>query len=143
LLENVSTYFEFTDSEIPESDFVAELVRSTGCGILLDVNNLCVNEHNHGRAALEFINGIPIDSVGEIHLAGHRIQEYEGYEIAVDTHDAPVSSTVWDLYFAAVRRFGRVPTLIEWDSELPTLDVLIGEARTAQRIMETCDAIAA
>ncbi len=143
LIENVSTYFEFADSEMAEHAFIAELVRRSGCGLLLDVNNLYVNERNHGRSALEFICAIPRTSVLEIHLAGHSIQNYDGHSVVVDTHDEQVCPAVWNLYAAAISRFGSTPTLIEWDSKLPALDVLIAEALAADRIMEKTDAVAA
>jgi len=143
LIENISSYFQFAEAEMSEHEFFAELVQRSGCGVLLDVNNLFVNECNHGDSALEFIRRIPRGCVGEIHLAGHSVQTYDGHDIVVDTHDAPVCSAVWDLYETAIRRFGRVPTLIEWDSRLPALDVLIGEADKAEHVMEMVDALAA
>jgi uncharacterized protein (UPF0276 family) len=143
LLENVSSYFQYAGSDMPEHEFFSELVGRTGCGVLLDVNNLFVNERNHGTSAATFIEGIPIDSVAEIHLAGHSIHVYDEHEIVVDTHDNLVCDEVWSLYAVAIQRFGRVPTLIEWDSDLPGLDVLIGEARKAQLVMDAHDVIAA
>jgi uncharacterized protein (UPF0276 family) len=139
LIENVSSYLQYADADMPEHVFFGELVRRTGCGVLLDVNNLYVNECNHGSSALAFIQGIPLGSVGEIHLAGHSVQCYDEHEIVVDTHDAPVCAEVWTLYEAAVGRFGRVPTLVEWDSSLPALESLIWEAQKAQQIMDSSD----
>ena len=143
LIENVSSYLAIKRGEMPEHCFLAELAQRTGCGVLLDVNNLYVNECNHGTPAAAFIAGLRVGSVGEIHLAGHTIHDYDGEKVVVDTHDTHVCAAVWSLYEQAVARFGCVPTLIEWDSNLPALDVLIGEARRADHIMELSYAIAA
>jgi uncharacterized protein (UPF0276 family) len=143
LIENVSSYLAIGRSEMPEHCFLAELAERTGCGVLLDVNNLYVNQCNHGTPAAAFIAGLPHDSVAEIHLAGHSIHDYDGVRVVVDTHDTHVASPVWTLYEQAVARFGRVPTLIEWDSSMPELDVLIAEARHADSIMEGHHALAA
>ena len=134
LLENVSSYLRFA-AEMPEACFMVEVAQRTGCGILLDVNNLYVNECNHGTSAAAFIDALPPELVGEIHLAGHSVQDFDGEKIVVDTHNARVCPAVWDLYARAVRRIGAVPTLIEWDSELPPLRVLLDEARRADHIM--------
>jgi uncharacterized protein (UPF0276 family) len=120
---------------MPEHCFLAEVAQRTGCGVLLDVNNLYVNECNHGSSAATFIAGLPQEIVGEIHLAGHTVHDYDGERVVVDTHDTHVCAAVWSLYEQAVGRFGAVPTLVEWDSNLPVLDVLIAEARRADRIM--------
>ena len=136
LLENVSSYLVLGASEMPEHCFLAELAQRTGCGVLLDVNNLFVNECNCGVSASSFISALPVAVVGEIHLAGHTVEHYEGERVVVDTHNAPVCAEVWALYAQAIARFGRVPTLIEWDSDLPELDVLLDEARKAERVME-------
>jgi hypothetical protein len=143
LLENVSSYLALARGEMPEHSFLAEVAQRTGCGVLLDVNNLYVNQCNHGTSAAAFIAGLPADCVGEIHLAGHTIQDYDGERIVVDTHDTHVCPAVWSLYELAVARFGRVPTLVEWDSSLPSLDVLLEEARRADHIMEARYALAA
>ena len=134
LIENVSSYLEFRDSEYTEWEFLAELARTSGCGILLDVNNIYVSACNHGFDAHDYLDGIPRESVGEIHLAGHSVRMLEGRELRVDTHSAPVCDDVWALYAGAIARFGRVPTLIEWDVDLPALPVLVGEAHLADRI---------
>jgi uncharacterized protein (UPF0276 family) len=133
LLENVSSYLQYVHSTLPEWEVLAEVARRSGCGILLDVNNVHVSAHNHGFDALDYLRGIPIASVGEIHLAGHVRNDVEGGAILIDTHSRPVSDAVWGLYRIALDRFGPVPTLIEWDADLPALDVLLGEARTADR----------
>jgi len=129
LVENVSSYLEFDDAEMTEWDFVVALARRAGCGILLDVNNIYVSAKNHGFDPGSYLAAIPPELVGEIHLAGHT--DADG--ILIDTHSAPVADAVWALYREALRRLGPVPTLIEWDSQLPVLDRLLDEARTADR----------
>lgn len=130
LVENVSAYVRFQADTMSEAEFLAELARRTGCGILLDVNNLYVNQHNHGEDARAAIAALPVGSVGEIHLAGH----LETPLALVDHHGAAVAEPVWDLYRAALQRFGRVPTLVEWDADLPALEVLVAEAARADAI---------
>jgi len=130
LIENVSTYVRFRADTMSEAEFLAQLVRRTGCAILLDVNNLYVNQHNHGEDALAAIAALPVGSIGEIHLAGH----LETPLALVDHHGAAVAEPVWDLYRAALDRFGRVPTLVEWDADVPALDVLLAEAARADLI---------
>ncbi|WP_455217097.1 MNIO family bufferin maturase [Kaarinaea lacus] len=139
LVENVSSYLEFASSTIPEWEFVSALAQRSGCGVLLDVNNVFVNAMNHGFDASRFISNVPVGSVMEIHLAGHTIKEIDGGVIRLDTHDHLVCDEVWDLYRLAVKRFGHVPALIEWDRNLPELDVLLGEARRADRIRKSVD----
>jgi uncharacterized protein len=143
LIENVSSYLQFAHSQIDEWDFLAELARRCGCGLLLDVNNVYVNAMNHGFDALRFLNGIPRGVVQEMHLAGHSVHTVGGREIRIDTHSAPVCDEVWSLYAAALERFGAVPTLIEWDSEIPALDVLVAQAHKADGVLETHHARAA
>ena len=143
LIENVSSYLEFAHSSISEWEFLAALARSSGCAILLDVNNVYVSARNHGFDARRYIDSMPPDLVGEIHLAGHSVESYGGHEIVVDTHSAPVCADVWALYTHALDRLGPVPTLIEWDSDLPALSVLLAEAATAQRHLEALRALAA
>ena len=140
LVENVSSYLAFPASTIPEWEFVAEVARRSGCALLLDVNNIRVNAANHGFDAHAYLEAIAPDTVGEIHLAG-----YEAVDgVLIDTHGAPVSDDVWALYQVAVARFGPRPTLIEWDTDIPALDVLLGEAakarRVAARALEACAA---
>jgi uncharacterized protein len=143
LIENVSSYLQFEHSRIDEWDFLAQLARQSGCGLLLDVNNVYVSAMNHGFDALAFLSAIPRESVQEIHLAGHSIHTVGGRQIRIDTHSSPVCDEVWALYSAALERFGPVPTLIEWDSDIPALDVLVAEARKADRALETHHARAA
>ena len=143
LIENVSSYLQFAHSQIDEWDFLSELARRSGCGLLLDVNNVYVSAMNHGFDALHYLDRIPRDFVHEMHLAGHSIHTVGGREIRIDTHSAPVCDAVWTLYAAALDRFGPVPTLIEWDSDIPALDVLVAEAHKADGILETRHACAA
>jgi uncharacterized protein (UPF0276 family) len=130
LVENISTYLEFRDSEMTEGDFLSEVVEQADCGILLDVNNLYVNVRNHGLDSRGFLDRIPGGRVGQIHLAGH---EDHG-DFVIDTHDHPVADPVWDLYESALERVGAVPTLIEWDAKIPALEVVVAEAHRAEAI---------
>jgi uncharacterized protein (UPF0276 family) len=127
LLENVSSYVGFRASTMPEWEFVAEIAERADCGVLLDVNNVYVSARNHDFDPREYLSKIPVDRVGQFHLAGH--SDRGAY--LFDTHDAPVADGVWDLYAFAVRRFGRVPTLIEWDEHVPELERLLEESRAA------------
>jgi hypothetical protein len=138
LVENISTYLDFAASEMSEGDFIAELVRRTGCGVLLDVNNLYVNQVNHGSDARAAMRALSPGSVREIHLAGY----FEDDDCLIDTHGERVSRPVWRLYEAALERFGPVPTLVEWDTDIPALSVLLGEAAKARALMEAANAIA-
>ncbi|MEO8627336.1 MAG: DUF692 domain-containing protein [Betaproteobacteria bacterium] len=131
LIENVSSYLQFAESEMPEWDFVAEVARRTGCGLLLDVNNIYVSAINHGFDPLQYLHAMPAKSVREIHLAGF---DSNGLCL-IDTHGKPVSGPVWNLYGEALRRLGPVPTLIEWDTDLPPLTGLLDEARKAVDIL--------
>jgi hypothetical protein len=124
LVENVSTYVFYRASEMTEADFLTAVVREADCHLLLDVNNLYVNARNHGFDAAEALNAIPRDRVRQFHLAGH---EDHG-DVLIDTHDHPVADEVWALYRKAVRRFGAQPTLLEWDANVPDLEVLLQEA---------------
>jgi uncharacterized protein (UPF0276 family) len=133
LVENVSTYVRFAGDAMSEADFLAELARRTGCGVLLDVNNLYVNARNHGEDPYAAIAALPAGCVGEIHLGGHLVTD----DGLIDHHGARVAPPVWDLYRAALARFGAVPTLVEWDTDLPPLDVLLDEAAQADAIAAT------
>ncbi|KVF72485.1 hypothetical protein WS75_19100 [Burkholderia sp. FL-7-2-10-S1-D7] len=128
LLENVSTWLRFDDDQYGETAFLAELARRTGCGVLLDVNNLYVNQCNHGEDAIASMHALPPGVIGEIHLAGHRATDIA----VIDDHGSRVAPAVWNLYEHALRRFGEVPTLIEWDTDIPPLNVLVDEARLAR-----------
>jgi uncharacterized protein len=143
LIENPSTYLQFRCSDISEPDFLAALALETGCGLLLDINNVYVSAMNHGFDPLSYLQRIPRRQVREMHLAGHLVVDFNGKSLRVDTHSAPVCDDVWSLYASAVDRFGRVPTLIEWDTDIPALDVLLAEANKADVILETRHARAA
>jgi hypothetical protein len=138
LVENLSSYLSFAHSEMTEGEFLAELVRRTGCGILFDVENLYVNVRNLGVDAAAFIKALPATAVQEYHLAGY--SERDG--CLVDTHDHAVYPEVWELYEYALQHIGPRPTLIEWDSDIPALPVLLGEAAQAQQRLEDCHACA-
>jgi uncharacterized protein len=133
LIENPSTYLRFAQSAIPEAEFLAALVRRSGCGVLCDVNNLHVNAVNHGIDTLQWLDTLPPDAVGEIHLAGHCVNDADGQRILIDDHGAPVSAEVWAMYEAAVARFPNAPALIERDTNLPSLQALVDEAHEADR----------
>ncbi len=131
-LENVSSYLTYTASRLSEWEFLAEVSRRAGCGILLDVNNIYVSSVNHGFDPVRYLDGIPADRVWQFHLAGHSDQG----RYLLDTHDHPVPDPVWDLYRRAVERFGPVPTLVEWDDRIPEWDVLEAESARARRLQE-------
>jgi len=140
LIENVSSYVTFTQSTLTEWQFLAELCQRADCGLLLDVNNVFVSAFNHGFDAKEFIDGIPVGRVGQIHLAGH--SDYGTH--LLDTHDHTVCDGVWSLYRRAVERFGRVSTLVEWDDQIPPFDEVLAESKKAAVIeREVLDARAA
>jgi uncharacterized protein (UPF0276 family) len=143
LIENVSSYLQFNGSEMAEWEFLAALTAESGCAILLDVNNLYVNAINHGFDPGKYLSSIPPHAVKEIHLAGHSVQRLGTRELLIDTHAAPVCSAVWELYAAALERFGPLYTLVEWDAELPALDVLLGEAGRIEQALRVCRADAA
>lgn len=134
LIENISSYLQYTESTIPEWEFIAALSERSGCGLLLDVNNLYVSACNQGFDPGVYLQAIPPAAVREIHLAGFTINRFEDGEMLIDTHNQRVDPQVWALYRQAVQRFGNRPTLIEWDTDLPALDVLLAEARQADRI---------
>jgi uncharacterized protein (UPF0276 family) len=134
LIENLSTYVDFTQSIMSEAEFLAELVRRTGCGLLLDVNNVYVSAHNIGFDAGAWIARLPGAAIGEIHVAGHSRNHTPDGPVLIDDHASRVAPDVWGLYADAVKRFGRRPTLVEWDSGIPALDVLLGEAMRADLI---------
>jgi uncharacterized protein (UPF0276 family) len=136
IVENVSSYLEFSDSEMLESEFVIQVAAAADCGILLDVNNVYVNACNHGFDAFEYIDAMPAARVQEFHLAGHQANRCDEYEVLIDTHDAPVADEVWRLFAYTVERIGLRPSLIEWDAHIPELAVLIGEAAKAEAILD-------
>jgi uncharacterized protein (UPF0276 family) len=130
LLENPSSYVAFKDSTMTEWEFLAELARRSGCGILLDVNNVYVSARNFGFDPTEYLRGIPVDRVGYFHLAGHT----DKGKYLLDSHDHAVPAPVWALYREALRRFGRVPSLVEWDDAIPPLAEVVAESRRAAAI---------
>ena len=132
LLENPSTYVRFAESDIPEAEFLAAIVRRTGCGLLLDVNNVEVQAGNHGFDAFAYLDAFPMAAVEEIHLAGYaEATDDSGAELRIDAHDSPVRPRVWTLYRHLVARIGRRPTLIEWDNDVPDWPILQAEAARA------------
>lgn len=139
LIENPSTYLRYRHSTIPEWEFIATVAARTGCGILCDVNNIFVSANNHGFDARKYLKGLPHERIGEIHLAGHTLRRFaDGRAIRIDDHGSRVCTEVWALYEEALRLFGRRPTLIEWDRDVPALAVLLDEAAKAEAIMRSC-----
>ena len=130
LIENLSAYVQFRDAQMSEADFLADLVCLTGCGLLLDLNNLYVNARNFGTDPMDALERLPMHAVREIHLAGHAVTEYG----LIDTHGSAVCDDVWALLAAVRRRGVGAPALIEWDTDLPELDILLAEAARADRI---------
>src|ERR1700751_3047298 len=137
LLENPSTYVAFRESTMSETDFIRSVARRTGCGLLLDVSNVFVSATNHGFPALQYLADFPLSEVGEIHLAGHSEQsDDEGDRLVIDSHDGPVADAVWKLYEIVIAGAGPLPSLIEWDSNIPQWPVLKAEAAAAQAILD-------
>jgi uncharacterized protein (UPF0276 family) len=137
LIENPSTYLQLPHATIPEWEFLAALVARTGCALLCDVNNIVVSAANHGWDAQAYLAALPANAVGEIHLAGHALRRLpNGRTLRIDDHGSPVPAEVWALYELALQRFGARPTLIEWDTDIPTFDVLREEAAQAQRRLD-------
>lgn len=134
LIENPSAYLRFRHSTMDEATFLAELVRRTGCGLLCDVNNLHVSAHNVEFDPMHYLDALSCSAVGEIHLAGHAANNVRSRTILIDDHASPVADSVWTLYRHALERFGNLPTLIEWDADLPPLDTLLAEAAKARDI---------
>jgi uncharacterized protein (UPF0276 family) len=143
LLENPSTYVTFCESTMSETDFIHTVTGRTGCGLLLDVNNVFVSATNHGFSALDYLSDFPLSRVGEIHLAGHDAQtDDEGDLLLIDSHDGPVGDAVWKLFEIVIGRCGPIPSLIEWDSKIPDWPILRAEATAAQAILDRHQAIA-
>ena len=137
LVENPSTYMQFRHSTIPEWEFMAAVAARTACGILCDVNNIYVSAKNHGWDPSAYLAALPSDAIGEIHLAGHSARQLaDDGTLRIDDHGSCVIGEVWSLYETALRRFGPVPTLIEWDQNVPPLEVLIEEARHADTLID-------
>lgn len=143
LLENPATYIAFASSTMSETDFLRAIALRTGCGLLLDINNVFVSATNHGFSAEACLDSFPLEHVGEIHLAGHvEQQDDEGEPLLIDSHNRAVDARVWDLYRSVIERVGPTPTLIEWDSELPAWSELRAHAQTAQHVMSTTRSLA-
>ncbi len=137
LVENPSTYLRWRHSTIPEWEFLAAVAGRTGCGILCDVNNVYVSAANHGWDPSSYLASLPPAAIGEIHLAGHSVRELaNGRVLRIDDHGSRVIPAVWALYGEALARFGPVPTLIEWDTDIPALDVLLDEAGRAAALLD-------
>jgi uncharacterized protein (UPF0276 family) len=140
LVENPSTYMQFRHSIIPEWEFMAAVAARTGCGILCDVNNIYVSAKNHGWDPSVYLAALPPNAIGEIHLAGHSVRQLaDGATLRIDDHSSRVIGEVWSLYEIALRQFGPLPTLIEWDQNVPPLDVLAEEARHADALIDATD----
>lgn len=136
LLENPATYLRYKDSEMPETEFLSSIARQTGCGLLLDVNNVYVSAVNHGFDAESYLRSLPTGLVQEIHLAGHfEATNSGGKPLLIDAHDSPIRDAVWSLYRQALHRFGTAPTLIEWDNNVPSWPTLAGEAVKAEEVI--------
>mgnify|MGYP001810266786 FL=1 len=141
LIENPSATYGWSQSTLTEAHFLAELVARTGCGILLDVNNLYVSAANTGLDPHAYLGALPAAAVGQYHLAGHHVREFDdGSRLRIDDHGSAVADPVWALYAEAVALIGRRPTLIEWDTDVPDLDVLLHQARRADDTAEMADA---
>jgi len=140
LIENPSSYLEFNESTMSEWEFINEAISQSGCGLLLDVNNIFVSCENHGWDSKEYIKNIPYDAVGEIHLAGYEVRKIEDKSILIDTHGERVYDEVWELYERVIDYTGCVPTLIEWDTNVPELSVLLDEADKAQNMLNKYEA---
>lgn len=137
LLENPSTYLQFDDTTFAETEFLGEISRRTGCGLLLDINNVFVQAKNHGTSAENYLSAFPLARVKEIHLGGHDEQSDEtGAPLLIDSHGAPVADSVWSLYESVIARTGPLPTLIEWDNDVPAWPALAAEARAAKTILD-------
>ena len=134
LLENPSTYLDFSTHEMSEAEFISEIIRRSGCGLLLDINNVYVSATNQGFSANGFLDALPVEAIGQIHLAGHSADQDEaGNCLLIDSHNQPVAQPVWELYDVAIEKFGAIPTLIEWDDDLPEFTRLRAEASAAEQ----------
>ena len=131
LVENPSCYLAFEHSTLSEPEFLSELARRSGCGLLLDANNIVVTAHNLRLDPAAWLDGLPASAIGEYHLAGHAVNDADGEPVLIDDHGSRVSEGVWTLFDEIVRRYGPRPTLVEWDTDLPALDVLLAEADRA------------
>jgi uncharacterized protein (UPF0276 family) len=134
-IENPSCYLAFGHSTLSEPEFLAELARRSGCGLLLDANNIVVTAHNLRLDPADWLAPLPADAITEYHLAGHAVNDADGERVLIDDHGSHVSDAVLDLFAEIVRRYGGRPTLVEWDTDIPALDVLLGEARRAECVL--------
>ena len=134
-IENPSCYLAFAHSTMSEPEFLAELVRRTGCGLLLDANNIHVTAHNLRLDPMAWLSGLPGEAITQYHLAGHAVNDADGEPILIDDHGSRVSDPVWRLFGEIVRRFGARPTLIEWDTDVPPLSILLDEAALARSVL--------
>jgi uncharacterized protein len=142
LIENPSSYLQYVEASIPEWEFIAEVAKRSGCGILCDVNNIYVSSCNHGWDPSGYLAALPADAVGEIHLAGHTVRRLDnGCTLRIDDHSARVAADVWTLYEEALARFGPRPTLIEWDNNIPPLAVLLEEAAHADGLLDDLESM--
>ncbi|MND95509.1 hypothetical protein D3C80_877650 [compost metagenome] len=140
LLENPATYLQFKASSLEETDFIDQVVRRTGCGLLLDINNVYVTCMNHRRDPVAYLTALPLHAVGQIHLAGSSIDADElGHRLLIDSHSAPIDDAVWALYRLVLQRIGPVPTLIERDNDLPPLPELLTEVQLADSLLKACE----
>jgi uncharacterized protein len=135
LIENPSCYLAYRDSQMSEVAFLAELIQRTGCGLLLDINNVVVTTGNLGGAAEDYLSAIDPDWVGEIHLAGHATEQHDSGPLYIDDHGSAVSARVWELYADFIKRAGPKPTLIEWDTDVPDYAILIAQADKADAVL--------
>lgn len=142
IIENISSYVRYAHSTLTEPEFLTALATKTGCGILLDVNNIYVSARNLGFEPIDYIAAIPAKLVQEIHLAGFTSMLIDNHEVLIDSHNRPIVPAVWDLYQKAIQHLGHKPTIIEWDADLPTLEALCLEAYRAEKIMRDCYAAA-
>ena len=137
LLENPATYVEFSASSIDEAEFLCAVIGRTGCGLLLDVNNAYVNSINHGRDPVAYLAALPLHAAGQVHLAGHAVDhDASGTPLLIDNHGCAVADAVWNLYAHVLESTGPLPTLIEWDNDVPDYAVLRDQARLAQHLLE-------
>ena len=142
-VENPSGYLAVAHSTLSEPVFLAELACRSGCRLLLDANNIHVTAHNLGLDAAAWLDGLPAEAIAEFHLAGHAVNEADGETILIDDHGSAVSDAVWELFVQCISRFGSRPTVIEWDTDIPALGVLLGETRRAALLLAKEDARAA
>ncbi|TAJ37572.1 MAG: DUF692 domain-containing protein [Reyranella sp.] len=143
LIENPSCYLAFGHSTLTEPEFLAELVRRSGCGLLLDLNNVVVTAHNLRLDPCDWLSGLPGEAITEYHLAGHAVNDADGEPILIDDHGSRVGDEAWALFGEAVRRYGARPTLIEWDTDIPALSVLLEEAAKAEQVIQHAESDAA